>query len=379
MNGENIKGNKKIGVTTFHHAKSIGANLQTYALQQVLIRMGYDVESIDYNRYYTKKDSEHTKNIFGKIKRFLITIFVNLDNFLSKKKHANESILNFRNSHLLIGSKQYNTIEELKENPPIYDYYITGSDQVWNPTTRFDEVYYLTFVGKDKAKIAYAPSIGIKKIPEKFRETMKEYISDIDYLSCREKIGAHELSELTKRKVETVLDPTLLLTEEDYKNIIISPKIKKPYVLCYMLGSMSFGRKVAKRIAKKNDYDIVIIPSSPRDLLFRGEKIKGVGPKEFLGLFQNASFICTDSFHGAALAINFEKQFYCFSRRNHLSDLSNISRLENIVELLGINERLLYPNSVIDYDSKIKYSSVTPKLNKEREKSILFLSKALKD
>lgn len=370
---------KTAGMITFHVATSLGANLQTYALQQTVNKFQVNCEIINYNRYYCEQEKQiYKKSLRQRLKSGAIKLAVTVNSIVERKETEQKAVMKFRTNFLKISPKTYNTIEELKANPPQYDYYITGSDQVWNPTTTFLEAYYLTFVPERRTTIAYAPSIGVSSIPEKYKPVMKEYISHVQHLSCRERIGAQQISKLMNKPVVNVLDPTFLLTPDDYEKIVIEPRVEEPYLLCYFLGSMSYGRKIAKKIAGKLGLKIVIIPSNPADLLFFHRKIKGVGPREFLGLIKNASFVCTDSFHGLALSVNFNKPFLAFTRRNAKGEFSNVSRLESITELLKIPERLLSPGDSFDERLlNINYSDINPLLSEQREISLNYLKNAL--
>lgn len=371
---------KKVGLITFHHAESLGANLQAYALQTVSQKLGYDTEIINYNRNYNiekRKNSNNSKSLQKKV----ILIALYFANQLNKKNKniIEEKLYDFRKKRLNISGKLYNTIDELKKTPPIYDIYLTGSDQVWNPYTYFLEAYFLTFAPENAKRVAYAPSIGVTKIEDEKKSIMKGYLSHVDSLSCRENKGASVLEDITGRNVVHVLDPTLLLRPKDWNEIAIPPKVKKPYVLCYFLGSLKYGRKIAEKIAKEKGLDIIVIPSSLKDSFAISNKINGVGPLEFLGLVSNASFICTDSFHGTAFAINYNKPFLAFKRRNYKGDLSNVSRLESITDILGISNRLLSPedNWKNEY-LKLDFREINIKLEEQRKKSMNFLTESFK-
>jgi hypothetical protein len=371
---------KKAGITTFHHSTSLGANLQAYGTQTFLEKNGFEAEFINYNRNYTQKKHVSHPNLITEIKGNLINNLAKIITRMNYKDNVlkGEKLKDFRSNQLHIGSKIYNTIDELKASPPNYDVFVTGSDQVWNPYTFFQEAYFLTFAPKDSKKIAYAPSIGVNQIDNDKKSIMKKYLNHVDYLSCREEQGAKVLAEVTGRNVVHVLDPTLLLKPEDWNKIAIPPKIKRPYLLCYFLGSMKYSRKIAERVAQKNNLDVVVIPSSIADNFSFAKKQKGVGPREFLGLFKEASFICTDSFHGTAFAINYNKPFLSFRRRDYKDSLTNVSRLESLTNILGISDRLLSPESKWNDDYlTLEYKSINKNLEKQRNISMDYFVKAL--
>lgn len=373
----------RIGVMTFHKSKSHGAMLQAFALQKTLEKLGNEVEIINYDRFFLKSQNEVSAGTtITKIKRFAIQFVMYLYETIYKKKIAVKmaKFESFRSNYLKIGLKEYHTSEELKNDKPTYDAYVTGSDQVWNPDSINHDAFYFTFLDFTARTIAYAPSIGVSKLDNNtIRDKMKNYLQHVQFLSCREKTGAAIIASITNRHVEQVLDPTFLLTKEEWSALIPKKTERKPYVLCYFLGSLQYGREYAKTIAKRMDYDIVTISQSPVEIFSRHTKEVDVGPLEFLTLFEGASIICTDSFHGTAFSIIFQKPFYSFCRRNPNGAASRISRLRDILENLNLSQRLIMPGGTFaEAELKIDYREPIRLLDEERERSINYLTQALK-
>lgn len=372
----------RIGMMTFHKSESHGAMLQAFALQKTLDKLGNEAEIINYDRYFLKNQNEVSAGTAAtKLKYIAIRLITLLYKTIYKKSITTktERFESFRSNYLKIGSKEYHTSEELRKDKPEYDAYVTGSDQVWNPDSIIHDAYYFTFLDSSAKTIAYAPSIGVSKLNNSvIRDKMKNYLQHIKYLSCREETGAKIIESITNRHVEQVLDPTFLLTKEEWSELIKKNTERKPYVLCYFLGSLKYGREYAKTIAKQKGYDIVVIPQSPVEIFSRNKKETGVGPLEFLELFWGASVICTDSFHGTAFSINFKKPFYSFCRRNPNGAASRISRLRDILEKLNLSHRLIMPgDTFVENDLEIDYDEPTKLLNIERERSMYYLSQAL--
>lgn len=369
---------KTVGLMTFFESSSIGANLQAFALQTEIEKIGCETEIINYDR---KGDNVNKSKKKGPKDHF-ISIISGCVNVLSKKNKqlTQAAFLKFRSERLKIAQKRYHNYEELRSDPPSYDAYVTGSDQVWNPYTGVRLAYFLSFVDDHSKKIAYAPSIGVKKIGAEYEYIFKDNVKNFKSLSCREKVGASEISRIVSRNVETVLDPTLLITPgewDTYANEIKLPK--KKYMLCYFLGSLKSSRRTAQRVAKEKGLEILDIPASPADLLWNVRKAKGVGPAEFLYLVKHASYICTDSFHGTAFSVNYGKPFLCFQRRGYSSAMSFGSRLENILEITGLEKCLVLENSseyCIDYASE-HVSESQKCLEKQRQISKQYLRDAI--
>lgn len=374
----------KIGIMTFHKSQSHGAMLQAFALQRTLEKLGHEPEIINYDRYYQKnQNAVSAGTLFSKAKRLIIKMASFLFQIRYKKSIAvREARFElFRTEYLKIGKQEYRMTEELENANLPYDAYITGSDQVWNPDSINHDAFYFTFLDRSKRTIAYAPSLGVSKLDnETIRNRMQEYLQHIQFLSCREKTGATILAEITKRHVEQVLDPTLLLSREEWRKWIPATPIHGRYVLCYFLGSLKYGRIYAEKVARKLGYQIVVIPQSPMDIFSHHIKAFGVGPLEFLALFASAAVICTDSFHGTIFSINFEKPFFSFCRRNPDGAASRISRLRDVLEELGLLDRLIMPGTAKIPDKiEIDYESVRIKLNEKRAYSLDYLVNSLQD
>ena len=372
----------KVGMLSFHESLSFGGTLQCFALQKIVKDLGCDAEFIDFQRkkctdYHNLKSKITIKE---KVKSLIIKFAVKIQNIHSKENNrlVECAFKQFKNEYFQISLKEYDSIADIYTSTMDYDTYITGSDQVWNPYSNFLEVYGLGFAPASCNKIAYAASIGVSEIPENKKEFMLNSIKSVNHVSCREYEGASALTQLLKRDVINVLDPTLLLNKNEWVKLAKKTSVPEHYVLCFFLGSLDYPRKIAKRIAKQNNMELVVIPGSPKDLFSTGRVAKGVGPREFLYLFNNADLICTDSFHGTAFAVNMNKPFYSFCRRGYNEKTSYISRIRDLLDIIGLSDLLIYPDSDISYSvPQINFTSVNFALAKEREKSLAFLRNSL--
>ena len=239
-----------------------------------------------------------------------------------------------------VSTHSYHTYEDLQNASLPYDAVIVGSDQVWNPVTTGDnlKVYGLGFLSEGVKRISYAASIGLGQLTENQEKQLKECVGNLDYYSCREQVGAELLSGVLGKEIEHVLDPTFLLDQEKWR--AVEKKVKTPpkYVLAYLLGSMSYERELAKKIAKELGTGLLIVRESPRDM-FSVHGIGGLGPDEMLYLIDHAEYVVTDSFHGTALSINFRKNFLCCNRRCYEKATSYASRLTNLLHVFGLEAR----------------------------------------
>lgn len=265
-----------------------------------------------------------------------------------KKKKRQDLFESFINSYLTC-TKEFNELEELDELADKYDLYVSGSDQIWNKHSnelysldwKYLNPYMLTFT--TKKKISYASSIG-GTTDEEISEHMKKYLQTFNYVSAREESVARRLSAILKMNVECVLDPTLLLSAKEYIDGLSLDlhKDKYPYIFYYSLSGINTVRKhlkAIKRITKGKPYYIYV--NTPYAYIPGNNKMKNIvdiGPIQFLNYILNAEYIITDSFHGTAFSINFEKPFYSICKPEGKSEYRKIELLSE----LGCTETLVF-------------------------------------
>lgn len=336
----------KVGILTFHDAHNYGAVLQAFALKKYIEKIGYNVEIINY----------HHENI--------------PDGF---PKENNEKRWEKFNKFIqeLIGydKKMYTTEEQLEELD--IDYWICGSDQIWNTeiTRGFNKGFFLDFKTEGK-KISYAVSMGIKELPKEQEKQFKDSINKLDNISVREETLQEYAKKFTNKKIEKVLDPTLLLEANDYDNLLLE-NVYGDYVLIYALGPDERLTQIARKIADDKNVNIIELNDKKIENYFC-EQISDAGPSEFLTLIKNAKAIITNSFHGTIFSIIFQKEFYTITR------LNRNSRMENILKIVDMNDRLIDKVEELEFVKEQDYKKAFEKLHKEKEKSIIFLNEALK-
>lgn len=261
----------KIGIVTYVKCDNYGAELQAYALQWKLNKLGYNAEVIDLQKIEKDLASNASSVIPAIVNRFKLlgwkapwSIFKLIINVLKRKLTAQKNEDNIKAKHKLFidffennikHSTKHYTINEIRKVTGLdYDVYIAGSDQIWNYMHTDDlDVYFLEFAKKFKAKrMSYAASISVSHIPESKQELYKRLVSNIQYLSVRELQGAKIIKELTGRNAEVVLDPTLLINSHEWKeNVAQAPDIKEKYVLIYTLSGSSYIKRLSQYIANK--------------------------------------------------------------------------------------------------------------------------------
>lgn len=377
----------KIGIVTLNGYFNYGNRLQNYALQQVLLNEGYKVETVVF-----EYDEEKQKST-SKIKKVrLVDRVLNLKNKsildIIKKMQSGIKDKIYGKKYKLLSRKREDVFKDFTKKNIVerhikiknnvipheflneYDYFITGSDQVWNPNyNKGSQLNFLNFFHGSHS-IAFAPSFGVSEIPSEYHENYKSWISNIKYLSVRENEGAKIIKELTGRNVPVLVDPTLLLTTEQWRELKNDTTVRqnKKYLLTYFLGETRVKyRKVIESYAKANSLEVVNLSDINEDNSYVA------GPKEFLQYIDNCDLFCTDSFHGTVFSIIFKKPFVVFER---VGTASMYSRIETILDKFNLTSRKDSNISLSDV-MDIDYSHVTPILEAERQKAIDFLRNSL--
>jgi len=369
-----MKDKKSIGVITMHRPISFGSSLQAYALQRKIEALGYYCEIIDYQypnsiHYSTSR----LRRLITNVVRWILNMPLGFPNLVEQYRFEK-----FRKNYLNLSS-YYKSAEQLKQNPPEYDVYCTGSDQVWNSKfTKGDTSFLLSFVPKYKKKVSYASSFAIDFIKDEYQNSYKNYLSQYSYLSVRETGGKKIIQELIGRDAQLVCDPTILLTKEEWIPLIKKSKIKisKPYILVFML-TYSFNpypevNRIIEYVYKKLGYHLVFLNGRKQDFLRKDSTvIKSAGPCEFLDLIYNASFVITSSFHGVAFSVNFDKDFIAIIKNGH-SD----SRLLSFLDRINMTDKAVKYNTTDQLD--LMNSNHNYSLQDFRNESISYLETILK-
>ncbi len=370
---------KKIGILTHFRHYNYGTVLQAYALEHFLNKeFECKAELIDY---LAKNEYVGKKLLITRFKRLGIYIKYLYKYFVIYKNRHNENIKSrefndFFEKRMVLSDKKTDMTESLSAICNEYDAIMIGSDQTWNPYVSTKGEYLLEYLKNESvSKLSYAPSLGTGKIPKEYIERYKSALSDFKALSLRERGGAEYLSDLLGRHVDFVLDPTLLLTKEDWAEIEEPIDIKEPYLLTYFLGDNKYHRQAAEKIAKEKKLKVVALPISYLEMKNKGINKQYVGPGGFISLIKNASFVCTDSFHGTMFSINFQKDFVSFPKRNDMDINSDNNRLYDALEVLGLRDRLGDKEEIVTMS--IDYSEVNKKLEALRHSSKEYLKYAI--
>lgn len=360
----------KVACLTFHDSSNYGAVLQAYALQYKLSKLGYNYSIINYsNAEKFKHDSLLKKNKELDIFHYFYKLLSFPYNLYKKNK-----FLKFSDKFLNI-TKKHNKFSELQCLSKEYDFIICGSDQVWNAEmVRFDQAYFLKFVDEKKKKIAYAASFGKAILNRESSEFYYRMLQDFDKISVREKNGEYIVKKIANKNAKVVLDPTLLLGISEWKNIAIMPEYNIPYILVYVLRHDPLILNFINLLKNKTGMKLVYISRGLVPMVREGAT-SIPSPEEWVGLFLKASFVVTNSFHGTAFSVNFNRPFFTFINGNP-KDGTN-SRIVDFLDLVGLRYRL---NMDLDSNLDLKspdFSFANKQLELHREFSLKFLRDSL--
>lgn len=365
---------KKIGIMTWYHYRNYGTVLQSSALSYKIQKMGYHPILINYRPRKIYTDKLTYLEIIKKI-RISIEDRLNKNYFSEQMEYLYQEYL----QNKIQETAPCNSYSELYQLNGEMDAFICGSDQIWSPNN-FDEKYFLSFVSEPEKKIAYAPSIGLSEIKNKFvKKKVGKLLSSFKYLSVRETQGASLLKNYYSLEAEVVLDPTLLLKPDEWIEYADIERIEKKipneeYMICYFLGLEKRYISEVKRIAKELSVKVYGIP------VYEKSEIKRlpfeIGPREFVALIKNAAYVCTDSFHGMAFAINFNIPFTVFPRFKETDPLNQNSRIMSLLDQLELSDRLWIKGKKIE---KCDFSISEQILKEKRRQSAEYLERALKE
>lgn len=379
---------KKIGLVLSFKGTNYGLLLQGYATQQYLQRHGYETEIIclGSKRNGNIMLSLESAAYFG-IRKIGSTFRNELKECTDDLHQENEKQRKLRGDEfrdtMLQNIRKFNTVKDLtkwaEEN---YCAVLVGSDQMWLPHVGFTRLNTLRFAPKSVTRISYATSLGVSEYPWYVRRLAADFFNKIDYLSVREEQGRQIIKEVSDCDAQVVLDPTFLLSKEEWQSLIPHEQVVAPdYVLCYLLGDNMPMGLLAQKYAQKRGLRVVSILSNEvcSDVSkFSDEILIGKSPMDFVNLIRNAECVFTDSFHGCAFSINHQKQvFVSYRVRKGLA--SRNSRIDNILRIFGLQDRLIQDFETAAVDDVIDYELVQHHLLENRAESEEFLHRALQN
>lgn len=408
-----LRKSMKVGIITdWTSDNNYGEILQCWALQQVLIHEGYDPFLIRFLRYNWEKECPPKRfSITSTVKRLLfvllkivlikpavVSFFRKIEMKKIEGKHPNTEYYNERNKERQFSSffednirtseSIYNNYDELIVNPPIADVYVTGSDQVWNFNMHITETkaFFLQFGDEHLKRISYAPSIGHNYWPKNRMDELRQYLSSFNAISVREKSGV-EICRSVGYEATHVLDPTLLLSEKDYIQLIGNTANAKeePYIYIYSMNYSSpndIAWKDIKQYAKEFGLKIKVTPGAgytPCREIFDDVEYDYATIPSWISNIANAQLVITASFHGSVFSILFHKHLLYTPLKGKISQSNN--RVVGLLNDLGL-DCMIYKQtrSVKDYvEQEIDWVKTDNLINVSRDRSLSYIRNAIKN
>lgn len=355
----------KVGIVTFHCSYNFGSALQAYALQEVIRSLGHDATIIDYR----SADFDQYKVLpLNHPKRCLKNI-LNLRSILARRR----SFLDFQRDRMVLSKEIYGPRDtKINSLASEFDAFVCGSDQIWNLNCTHGAVgpFFLSFAG-NKRRVAYAPSLAHTSFrPEYFdRDEVSSLLAKFDFLSVRETETLPLFQPLVDKRIDVVLDPTLLLGADSYDGIIAAPLIDEPYIFMYQLRNCPELVESTIEMAERTGFKVAYV--SEKNLAIPDSvNLIGIGPAEFLSAIANADTVLANSFHATVFSVLFHKTFRSFA-----ADASG-ARMRNLLGELGLAEGCAVKvdsSPVVEAD----WDDVDSRLEVLRTNSIDYLRRAL--
>ncbi len=368
---------KRIGIATVYTGFNYGSALQAFATKALVSQMGYDGEILKLSGSLLPGRDVRIKKTLTVLLRSCIhpgglKSLKNYGDSIRKplSPESREMFRQFADYRLCPREVKY---KDLKKSACSDEYYtfLCGSDQVWNSAVFYvDPFYYLRFAPEEK-RVAFAPSFGRDFVPGYNKRKIRKYVSEIRHKSVREQSGARLIKELTGDSARVLLDPTLVLNKDEWTKLLkLKETNQEKYLLAYFLDEPSQkASKAVKALSEKYGLKIIGLPYS-FDGTEWADNIAHAGPSEFVEYIKNASFVCTDSFHGTAFSLNFNIPFYTFEREYGNAGKQS-ERVLSILDIVSQKDR--YEPENIESAFNISFDKVNSVLREQREKSKNYL------
>ena len=330
----------KLATVTLDGYFNYGNVLQRYALCHILDKFGGTVDSIwcqpevtIFSHLLNKYSwMEHDRSF-----KLAIKLLLNWKGITSTMLHGYNAweasrvalIKSFLEKHVSI---KYNV--DFSNIADSYDYFIVGSDQVWNPYFADFEKMFIKFAPKSKS-ISYAASISCPHIPNQYRESFIDGINHMMALSVREQAGAELIKKMTGREAEVLVDPTMLVSAGEWRSISRKPMYindKEKLLVTYFLGDRP--DELISRLAK--EYNLKIINILDKKIFDHYV----ISPEEWLWLMDHAKLVYTDSFHGTVFSILFNTPFVVLNRMDIGYMNYMTSRIDTLLEKFLMQRRI---------------------------------------
>ena len=354
-----MNGNKRIGIFTLHRALNFGAVWQCWALKKACEAMGHYVETIDYNPYghYTVNGALRHNPL---VAYTYLTRMCQFNSFVKKRLNPTQHT----ESH-----------EWIKENPPIDDVYIVGSDTVWANAVvgSYLNYYLLDYAPSSVKRISYAASTGANQLV--LTEENQNELMKFSAISVRERQSVDDVQKNVHVPVADVCDPTLLLTKDVYESVEKRPMfLPKRYIVYFDLAGDPFCAKTVRKISEMLKVPILNLAGKYKSW---ARNFLTPTPEQWLYIIHHADFICTNSFHGVALSLIYRRPFLCCAAQVGGRAKTN-GRVQNLLEQTHLQDQLISSITELNQQKlELDYTNVEKYIKEYRERSFLWLKSAI--
>lgn len=362
----------RVGLITLQDNHNYGNRLQNFAVSQLMRDYGIEADTIIIENKADSFAQKHSEKGFKYFVKKLLPIQLLYVCSIFKMRLFGDKLLNAREREFRKFNKRYiktkthyvNRYKQLFQNRQLqeYDYFLTGSDQVWNPDWAGKDIYFLTFAPPQK-RIAFIASIGVKELPAEQQTRYAMLLEHMKYISVREESAAELIRNLTGIEADCYFDPVLLVDQKKWTAMAKSISFEMPfgYILSFFLGEEP--TEEIKRFADRKESEVIHLDQREYPQYY------SLNPAQLLYLIRNAGYILTDSFHVAAFSIIFQKQFSVFRRKQEGME-NMFSRMETLLGRLGLMGRIQEVTSIeiIDDISEEQYRNIAQMLTGERKR-----------
>lgn len=371
----------KIGIITFWNSQdNYGQIAQLFAMQTYLRKLGHEPFLIKYTGSQDLPFMYVKKNFFQKIIGVLfnptkIIAFYNnkknIKNAVNINKIQNRSFDDFRDKYIVQSKDIYSSITELKNNPPLADAYICGSDMIWNEFVS-NQAYMLDFGDREVKRIAFAPSFAKKEVSKIYVDKIKNFLSNFDFIGVREKSGIDICKSAGFDNAEWVPDPTMLLSPKDYLKHFDLKDTDDKYVFVYLLGyELELKIEEIVKFAKERNLKIKYVASQ-----FREDSYEKIYPsmEDWFENIKNAEFVFTNSFHCCVISLIFNRKFLFIPLLGHTS--TSNERIHSLFEDFRLERE--YKGEILKIEERIDWDEVNQNFYNKKQKTDILLAMLLK-
>lgn len=380
----------KIGIITQPLLNNYGGLLQNYALQNTLIKLGHDVETIDWNPIPASKLRvllwQYKQGIISHINKSIEKPRYQLSP--SELSYISKNTKHFIDGHISVCPIKVNNQADFKvvDFKYHYDAYVVGSDQVWRPgyNAAFLPAMFLDFVShKDIKKVAYAASFGTSTWEFSAQQTTEFSLlaKQFDLITVREDNAVDLCKEYLGVAATHVLDPTMLLDKEEYEDLVFEEKESQSNgtLFYYILDPSANKTSLIREIERSEQLNaFTVMPScqsenrTKSDVKNRIDDCVFPSVTKWIRGFMDAKMVIVDSFHGAVFSILFNKPFWVINN----NDRGN-ARFASLLKMFGLQDRMINNDTIIQWNKPIDWDRVNHILEVRRQSSLDLLKHAL--